>query len=143
MRPTSIEEVEYIVKNMAQGKSPGPDGFTIDFFQVGWPIIGNDIWEVVEESCCSRSILQAFNATFITLIPNIKGANTVDKFHPISLCNVIYKIISKLIATRLKLVLPLIISQEKGGFMEGWQILDGIIVSHEAIHSLKVSKKAG
>jgi hypothetical protein len=63
---------------MAQGKSPGLDGFTIDFFQVGWPIIGNDIWEVVEESRSSRSILQVFNATFITLIPKIKGELTLQ-----------------------------------------------------------------
>jgi hypothetical protein len=50
MRPTSLEEVEGIVKDMAPRKSPGLDGFTIDFFQVGWSILGRDIWEVVEES---------------------------------------------------------------------------------------------
>jgi hypothetical protein len=112
MRPASIEEVEDIVKSMASGKSPGPDGFTADFFQVSWPILGNDIWEVVEESRNSKTILQAFNTTFITLIPKIKGESSTDKFHPISLCNVIYKIISKLIASRLKPILPQIISQE-------------------------------
>jgi len=66
-----------------------------------------------------------------------------NKFLPISLCNVIYKIISKLIATRIKPVLSLIISQERGGFMERRKILDGIIVSHKDMHSLNVSKKAG
>jgi hypothetical protein len=135
--------VEDIVKSMASGKSPGPDGFTVDFFQVGWPILGNDIWEVVEESRNSKTILQAFNATFITLISKIKGESSTDKFCPISLCNVIYKIISKLISSRLKPILPLIISQEQGGFVEGRKILDGIIVAHEVIHSLKMSKKAG
>jgi hypothetical protein len=119
MRLASLEEVEDIVKNMAQGKSLGPDCFIIDFFQAGWPILGNDILEVVEEYCNSRSILQVFNATFITLIPNIKGANSVDKFHPICLCNVIYKIISKLKASRIKPILLLIISQEQGGLVEG------------------------
>jgi hypothetical protein len=84
-----------------------------------------------------------FNATFITLIPKIKGDNSADKLCPISLCNVIYKIISKLIASRLKPILSLIISQEQGGFVEGRKIMDGIVVAHEAIHSLKVSKKAG
>jgi hypothetical protein len=77
------------------------------------------------------------------LIPNIKGANSADKFRPISLCNVIYKIVSKLIASRLKPILPIIISQEQGGFVEGRKILDGIVVAHETIHSLKVSKKVG
>jgi hypothetical protein len=83
---------------------------------------------VVEESRSSKGILQAFNATFITLIPNIKGESYAYKYHPIYLCNFIYKIISKLVATRLKPILLLIISQEQGGFVEGRQILDGIIV---------------
>jgi hypothetical protein len=91
----------------------------------------------------SKGILQDFNATFLTLIPKIKGESSADKFHPIYLCNIIYKIISKLVATRLKPILPLIISQEQGGFVEGRKILDGIIVAHETIHSLKISKKAG
>jgi hypothetical protein len=143
MSHASLEEVEEIVKNMAQGKSLGLDGFTIDFFQAGWPIRGNDIWEVIEESNSSRSILKVFSATFITLIPKIKGDNSTDKLRPISLCNVIYKNISKLIAYRFNLILLLIISQEKGGFVDGWKILDGIVVAHEVIHSLKVSKKAG
>jgi len=57
MRPTSLEEVEGIVKYMASGKAPGLDGFTIDFFQTGWFILGRDIWEVAEEYQSSRSII--------------------------------------------------------------------------------------
>jgi hypothetical protein len=105
--------------------------------------LGKDIWEVVEESRSSKSILQAFNATFIALIPKEKEVNTTKRFRPISLCNVIYKIISKLIANRLKPLLKSIISLEQGGFVEGHQILDGIIVSHETIHSLQTSKNPG
>ena len=61
-------------------------------------------------------------------------------FRPIALCNFIYKIISKVVANRLKEVLPLLIGLEKFGFVVGQQILDGIIMVHEAIHSLKVTK---
>jgi hypothetical protein len=77
------------------------------------------------------------------LIPKIKGANSTDKFQPISLCNVIYKIVSKLIGSRLNPILSIIISQEKGGFVEGRKILDRIVVAHETIHSLNISKKYG
>ena len=59
------------------------------------------------------------------------------------LCNVIYKLISKVIANRLKPLLPLLISPEQIGYVEGHQILDGIILSHEIIHSLKILKKPG
>jgi len=110
MWPTSFEEVEELVKRMAPRKSPGPDNLTMDLCQAGWSILGIDIWEMVKESRTSKGILQAFNATFITLILNLKGANTVDKFLPVSLCNFIYKIIIKLIVARLKPILSLIIS---------------------------------
>jgi hypothetical protein len=95
---------------------------------------------VVEESRSSKSMLPTLNSTFIALIPK-EEANTADKFRPITLCNVIYKIVSKLIANRLKSILKHIISSEQGGFVEGHQILDSIIVAHEAVHSMHTFKK--
>ncbi|MCY6524972.1 reverse transcriptase domain-containing protein, partial [Actinobacillus pleuropneumoniae] len=56
---------------------------------------------------------------------------------------VIYKVISKVVANRLKPLLPLLISQEQSGYVEGRQILDDILLTHEIIHSLKQSKQAG
>jgi len=88
-------------------------------------------------------MLPSLNSTFITLIPKEKHSQTPHKFRPISLCNVIYKILSKVIAIRLKPLLPLLISPEQSGYVEGMQITDGIILTHEIIHSLKQSKKAG
>ena len=85
-------------------------------------------------------ILPALNATHLALIPKEIGASHPGKFHPISLCNVIYKIISKVVANRLKPLLPLLISPEKSGYVEGRQILDGIILAHEVVKYLKTSK---
>ena len=67
---------------------------------------------IVEESRTKKGVLKAFNATFLTLIPKEVGADTPDKFRPIVLCNVIYKIISKVIANRLKPLLLMLISPE-------------------------------
>jgi len=74
----------------------------------------------------------------ITLIPKENEARTPDRYRPIALRNVVYKIISKVIANRLKPLLPTLISQEQAGFMEGRQIMDNIIHAHELIHTLKI-----
>lgn len=102
-----------------------------------------EVWEIVEASRRSGRVLKAFNATFLTLIPKEQGENTLDKFHPISLCNVILKIITKVLANKLKPLLPSLISPEQTNFVEGRQILDGIIMAHEMLHSLKKTKTPG
>eukprot|EP00253_Pinus_taeda_P013888 PITA_13888 len=139
----TMEEVEEAVRSMPNDKAPGPDGFTINFYKVCWEIVKNNIWEIVEDSRRSKTILKSLNSTFITLVPKVEEANTPEKFRPIALCNVIYKIISKVIANRLKLILPGIISQEQSGYVEGRQILDNIFLAQEMIHSLHSRKVAG
>jgi hypothetical protein len=128
---------------MPNGKAPGPDGFTVDFFKACWDVVKQDIYDIVEDSRRSSSILKALNSTFITLIPKENEARTPDRFRPIALCNMVYKIISKVIENRLKPLLPILISKEQSGFVEGRKILDNIIHAHEIIHSLKSRKKAG
>ena len=72
----------------------------------------------MEESRSKRGVLKAFNATFLALIPKGEGADLPDKFRPIAICNVIYKIITKAIANSLKPLLPGLISPEQSGFVE-------------------------
>ena len=90
------------MQQMAQGKAPSPNGFTSNFFHHFWGMIKDEVWAIVEESRTSRGVLKAFNATFLALIPKSEGDDAPGKFRPITLCNVIYKIISKFIANRLK-----------------------------------------
>ena len=104
---------------MALGKARGPDGFTSIFFHYFWDLVNEEVLEIVEESRIKKGFLKAFNATFLTLIPGEVGVDSPDKFRPIALCNVIYKIISRVIANRLKPLLPKLISPEQSGFVEG------------------------
>jgi hypothetical protein len=142
-KPISPEEVDQVIQEMPNGKAPGPDGFTADFFKACWDVVKYDIYGIVEDSRCSASILKALNSTLITLIPKENEARTPDRFRPITLCNVVYKIISKVIANRLKPLLPILISKEQSGFVEGRKIMDNIILAHEIIHTLKSRKKSG
>ena len=135
--------MEEEVQDMPNGKSLGLNGFTIHFFKACWEMVQHDIWEVVEDSRKSSSILKSLNSTFIALIPKEAEACTPAKFRPIALCNILYKIIYKVLANIIKTILPLIISEEKSGFVEGHQILDNILLANEMIHSLQSQKKVG
>jgi hypothetical protein len=128
---------------MPLGKAPGPDGFTTDFFHYYWDMIREEVWQVVEESRTSGQVLLTLNATFLTLIPKEERVTHPKQYRPISLCNVIYKIITKVIATHLKPILPFVISKEKVGYVEGRKIMDSVILTHEVIHSLKMTKIPG
>ena len=93
VKPVSMQEVEEAVNQMALGKAPGPDGFTSNFFHYFWDMVKEEVVEIVEESRNKKGVLRAFNATFLSLIPKETGADRPNKFRPIALCNVIYKII--------------------------------------------------
>ena len=119
LSPIQLLELEKVVFNMKKGKAPGPDGFPIEFFQEFWEIIKFDLLEVVQESHRNKQMLKSLNSTFLALIPKKEEANRLDQFRPIALCNVVYKIITKLIAERLKPLLGSLISAKQGGFVEG------------------------
>ena len=129
LKEISMEEVEEVVKSMPNDKAPGPDGFTINFYKACWPTIKSGIWEVVEDSRRLGTILKSLNSTFLALVPKEENAHTPEKFRPIALCNVIYKIISKVITNRLKPILPNLISEEQSGYVEGIKILDNILLA--------------
>jgi len=115
---------------MLNGKDPGPDGFTMDFFKSCWDVVKHDIYGIVKDSRHSASILKALNSIFITLVPKENEVRTLNHFRSMALCNVVYKIISKVIANKLKALLPILISKEQSGFVEGRKILDNIIQAH-------------
>jgi hypothetical protein len=85
-------------------------------------------------------MLRALNSTFLALIPKRDGADRLSQFRPIALCNVIYKIISKVIVERLKKWLKCLISEVQGGFVVEQNFLDGVVIATEIIHSMAMSK---
>jgi hypothetical protein len=141
--PITLEEVDQDLQDTPKGKSPGPDGFTSDFFHHCWPMLREEVWEIIEDSRLSGQVLPALNTTFLTLIPKEEHVSHPKQFRPIALCNVIYKLLTKVIARQLKPILPFIISPEQSGYVEGRQILDNVILTHEVIHSLQKTRTPG
>lgn len=95
-------EVEYAIFKMHGLGSLGLDGFPTFFYQNNWPVVGIEVCSAVQEACQSAKWPSGFNATYITLIPKVKNPRKVTEFRSISLCNVIYKILAKVMENRLK-----------------------------------------
>jgi hypothetical protein len=131
----SQEEIKEALDQMNSDKAPGPDGFTARFFQHCWDIIKSDLTKLIQKSQICSKLGGGTNSSFIALIPKEKGAVHFGRFQPISLCNTSYKILTKVIATRTKKILPAIIPENQGGFIKGRHILDNIILVQEAPHS--------
>jgi retron-type reverse transcriptase len=95
----------------------------------------------VEDVRLKGKILSSLNATFLVLIPKKDHPTTFSDFRPISLCNLVYKLISKVISSRLKPVLEKNLSPEQHGFLKGRRIHDAIGVAHECLHSIAQKKQ--
>ncbi|XP_026396487.1 uncharacterized protein LOC113291135 [Papaver somniferum] len=134
-KPFSEEEVKEVVDNFGANKSPGPDGFTMEFYKIGWKVIKNDLMKVVKEFETSSVLDWRVNCINITLIPKCGGAVSLHNFRPISLIGSIYKVISKHLSERLKVVLPSIISEFQGDFVHGRKIQDGMLIASKLIDS--------
>lgn len=136
----TLPEIEKILKLCAKDKSPGPDGWNVEFFLQFWDLFGSEVLALVEESRLTGHVSGGLNSTFIALIPKISKTTSFSDYRPISLCNFLYKIISKIIAERLKPWLSRIISPEQFGFLKDTQIFDAIGAAQEGIHSIKDKK---
>ena len=105
------EEIEIALNQMHPTKAPGLDGMIATFFQNYWSIVGNDVICMILNVLNSNMSMTEINKTNITLVPKIKNPIKMIDFRPISLCNVMYKLISEVLANRLKVILPYIISE--------------------------------
>ncbi|KAI5334287.1 hypothetical protein L3X38_024420 [Prunus dulcis] len=116
-RPTTLEEIKDAAFQMGATKAPGPDGFHGTFYHKYWGIIHNDIQGFTADFFTGQAIPKPLNSTQIVLIPKIPNPEAVSQFRPISLCNFSYKILSKILANRLKPHLPSIISPTQNAFV--------------------------
>lgn len=109
----SREEVKNTVFSMNANGAPGPDGFGGFFFQNYWDIIGNDVFNVALQFFKSSWLMPNYNSNVVVLIPKCPGVDSISQYRLISLANFKFKIITKVLADRLSIVAPKIISENQ------------------------------
>ena len=132
----TAKEVKVALFQMGPTKAPGPDGINALFYQKFWHVVGDTVVPAMLDFLNNGNMLPKINHTNIVLIPKNRNPVKISDFRPISLCNVIYKIISKVLANRLKQVLPQIISPTQNAFVLGRLIIDNVLVAFETLHTM-------
>ncbi|KAJ9562034.1 hypothetical protein OSB04_007194 [Centaurea solstitialis] len=137
------EEVWSALIDCGNNKSPGPDGFTTGFLKKFWGLIKGDLMAALDWFWEKKELSNGCNSSFVSLIPKNTSPIGLNDFRPISLVGILYKVISKVLAERMKSVLVNVISNVQSAFLKGRSILDGILVANETISYLKSSRKKG
>ncbi|KAL3532284.1 hypothetical protein ACH5RR_005805 [Cinchona calisaya] len=136
-KPISEKEIKNVIFSMHPHKSPGPEGMSPIFCQNFWEIIKLDIIQDIQSFFHSGNLLKSINKALISLIPKVDHPIVVTQFRSISLCNVMYKIISKILVAKMKPLLHSCISAYQFAFFLGRQILDNVFIAHEYFHFFK------
>lgn len=118
-------------------KAPGPDGMPTLFYQRMWEQVIIEVVSYCLNILNGTGSVQDINHTNIVLIPKVPNPDSMTHFRPISLCNVLYKVISKRVAGRMKLAIPSLISEEQSAFVSSRLITDNILVAYELLHTLR------
>lgn len=135
-----FEEFTVALKQMHPEKASGPDGFSPTFFQHFWSLIGVEVFEGCKKLLDDNIFPAELNSTNLVLIPKKDTVEKLTDVRPITLCNFLYKILAKVLANRLKVILPGIVSENQSAFVPGRSITDNVLIAFEMIHFMKKKK---
>lgn len=141
VKSVTIEEVTEAMQQLGANKAPGPDGLNGLFYKKHWPDLRQGIFSEVKQFFETGQLNPVINRTQITLIPKVQNPEKLEQFRPISLCNFIYKIISKVMTNRLKPLLPNLIAEEQSASVGGRQIQDNILIVQEVLHKVRTRER--
>jgi hypothetical protein len=138
--PFTMEEIEEVVRECKGSKCPGPDGFNFAFIKEFWDLMKFDIRIFFDQFHGIDSLPSCLLSYFLTLIPKVNSPHKLTDFWPISLIGCWYKLLSKVLARRLTMVIGKLIPKTQSAFLKGRQLVEGVVVVNEVID---FAKKAG
>lgn len=130
-------EIKEAIDSLGELKAPGPDGLNGLFYKQHWTTIKEEVCSAIQAFFMQGILPEFINETQVALIPKVDKPESINQLRPISCCNFLYKVITKILVTRLKLYLNSLVSQAQSAFIGGRQIQDNILVAHEIFHALK------
>ena len=136
------EEIKDAVWGCGSEKSPDPDGINFKFIKRFWHIVKPDVLQFLDEFYVNGIFPRGCNASFIVLIPKVPNLQTLDEYRPVSLIGCMYKIVAKLLANRLKKIMPLIIDERQSTFIESRHLLQSALIANEVVENAKRSQKS-
>ena len=136
-RPFSPCEVFAALQDMQPFKAPGPDGFQQVFYQRFWNLVQPSVTQLVGDVLAGRAFPEGLNDAFLVLIPKVESPSRPNQFRPIGLCNIVYKLVTKVIVNRIKPILSSLISPTQCSFVPKRQITDNVIIVQEMLHSMR------
>lgn len=139
-RPFTPAEIEESVRSMGKFKAPGPDGYQPVFYQQNWETVGSSVIRFALDFFETGILPESMNDALVVLIAKVAKPELVTQFRPISLCNVLFKTITKALVIRLKGVMPLLIGPAQSSFIPGRLSTDNILIVQEAVHSMRRKK---
>ncbi|RVX03335.1 LINE-1 reverse transcriptase-like [Vitis vinifera] len=142
-QPFTEAEIHLALMGMNGDKAPGPDGFTVAFWQFCWEFVKEEIVDVFKEFYEDKSFAKSLNSTFLVLIPKKGGVEDLGDFRPISLLGGVYKLLAKVLSNRIKEVLDKVVSSDQNAFVKGRQILDASLIANEVIDYWLKRKEKG
>lgn len=128
------EEIKEAFFSLPKNKSGGPDGYSAEFYTATWSVIGFEVTAAIMEFFRTGKLLKQWNSANLVLIPKKTNASLPSDFRPISCLNTVYKVISRLLASRLKEILPLMISKAQSAFLPGRLLAENVLLATDLVN---------
>ncbi|KAI0511350.1 hypothetical protein KFK09_011980 [Dendrobium nobile] len=140
--PILEDDIKKAVFKGSSNSSPGPDGYNYHFYKSAWHIIGPQVCNAIRFFFLKGYIPSGIKATALAIIPKHRNATSITDYRSISLCNTLYKIIAKIIASRPDPIMPFIVKNTQAGFVKSRVSTDSILLANDIL-SLVNKRGAG